>query len=326
MPSLLRTVGCWLALATGAVAAAGPIKGFVLTSYTPNGYDSDASDRSLTEMRALGVESVAIMFTWYMASITVTDILPDPLRTPTDTSIVRAIKKAQSLGMSVAYKPHIDLADDSWRAAIGLAYTTEAQWTAFFASYTAFLLHYADIAVANGVTLYNLGTEMESTHGREADWRAMIAAVRARMPPGSKLWLTPNYEAYVLPLPGYWLVRSPLSLQRGCGVTLQTTSFSHYFGEGTNIGPVHTSTGIVYRPHLVSPGGLSEHYLARAPVHPYPFHRFVAFWDVLDYLAVDMYQALGLKDDPEMNVTNIGWDIAKSGLVQFWNQTGANKT
>ena len=42
-----------------------------------------------------------------------------------------------------------------------------------------------------------------------------------------------------------------------------------------------------------------------------------------------MYEALALKDDPIANVTDIGWDIAKSGLVQFYEQqfnaTGVRK-
>ena len=186
------------------VVSAGPIKGYILTSYTANGYDSVGADNSLREMRALGVECVEIVFTWYLQTLNTTSIAPDLARTPSDHGIARMVKLAHSLNMSTAFKPHVDLVDDSWRAAIGVGYN-ESQWADFFGNLTAYLCHYADLAAANGVELFNLGTELEMTHERDADWRSVIAAVRQRAPQ-TKLWISPNYEYYVLPLPGYWFV------------------------------------------------------------------------------------------------------------------------
>lgn len=54
----------------------------------------------------------------------------------------------------------------------------ETQWGRWFASYTAFQTHYAALAEAEGCGLFLTGCEMTMTEHREAEWRALIAAVR----------------------------------------------------------------------------------------------------------------------------------------------------
>ena len=54
----------------------------------------------------------------------------------------------------------------------------ETQWSGWFANYTAFQTHYAALAEAEGCGLFLTGCEMTMTEHREAEWRALIAAVR----------------------------------------------------------------------------------------------------------------------------------------------------
>ena len=80
----------------------------------------------------------------------------------------------------MAFKAHVDfLKDDAhWRGEIGPAFTDE-DWSAWFASYTSYMLQMAQIAADEKVELFIVGTELITTEGREADWRSLIAKIRA---------------------------------------------------------------------------------------------------------------------------------------------------
>ena len=73
-------------------------------------------------------------------------------------------------------KPHVDVQDGTWRGE--LAPSDPAAW---FASYEAFITHYADIAEANDVELFSIGTEFVSLSGSgyAAYWNSVIDAVEA---------------------------------------------------------------------------------------------------------------------------------------------------
>ena len=184
-----------LALAAAAAARATPMNGFVLTSYTPGAYSAPPAAAALAEMAATNVRVVQVMATWYVANaVNATAIAPAPASSPTDADVLSAIGSARAAGLAVALKPHIDCADGVWRANIGTAFASEAQWGAFFASYTAFILHFAALAREGGALAgFNVGTELDGTHHREAEWRGVIAAVRGALP-GVPLWLGPNHS------------------------------------------------------------------------------------------------------------------------------------
>ena len=183
--------------AAAAAAATGDsrLRGFVYTSYSSGGFSANASDASLDDVAATGVQIVEIMWTYYVAnSVNATSIFA-ARNSPTDANVLHAIAAARARGLAVAMKLQIDCEDGVWRANIGTHFTSELQWTQWFANYTAALLHAADLARQAGpgaVAGFNVGTELDGTHGREAEWRAVIAAVRAALP-GVPLWLGPNW-------------------------------------------------------------------------------------------------------------------------------------
>jgi hypothetical protein len=55
-------------------------------------------------------------------------------------------------------------------------------WSAWFASYERFILHYARLAEANGFEAFAVGTELGGTTSRTADWKRLIARVREVYP------------------------------------------------------------------------------------------------------------------------------------------------
>ena len=197
-------------LPSGSLCAPSFREGFCYTTYSEGAFSSNASRAALSLLASpsVGVRSVEIMATQFVAnSVNATFIHPTGA-SPSDADVVAAIRDALSAGLTPILKPHIDCLDGVWRANIGTGFTSEAQWGAWFSNYTAFITHFAGLAAAHGATAaFNVGTELDGTHHREADWRGVIAAVRAVLPPPTKLWLGPNWEWKSVPgyqLVGFW--------------------------------------------------------------------------------------------------------------------------
>lgn len=158
-------------------------KGISYACWAPGLYSLPESDLSLAHLAETGAGWISLIVTAYQDNLESTRIAAGP-STPTDDDLVHAISRAHSLGLKVMLKPHLDLAKDPshWRGQIGQTYATEAEWTEWFASYRAFIEHYADLAAAEQAEQFCVGCELEATTWREADWRAVVAGVRSRYP------------------------------------------------------------------------------------------------------------------------------------------------
>ena len=154
-------------------------KGINYAAWYAGSYNTPAADQALRNLAATGANSLGLVVTQYMDSVDSTTIHPTAA-TPTDEDLRHVLAVAHSLGLRIMLKPHVDLANGTWRGTIGPAFPGEAQWQAWFASYRDFIGHYADLAQTGGADLLCIGTELLGTTGREADWRAIVAAVRAR--------------------------------------------------------------------------------------------------------------------------------------------------
>nr|WP_291380302.1 1,4-beta-xylanase [Demequina sp.] len=101
--------------------------------------------------------------------------------TVTDDEVVWAIREAKSLGQRVILKPILNVTDGTWRAHINffdVDVPCEPTWSQWFASYTAFIVHYAALAEAEGAEVFCVGCEMVQADRRADEWRALVAAVR----------------------------------------------------------------------------------------------------------------------------------------------------
>ncbi|MBD3354865.1 hypothetical protein GF361_02680 [Candidatus Woesearchaeota archaeon] len=164
-------------LSCSAYAAHNPDfqEGFTFTSWWYNDYYSSAASDSLDKLDVIGTDYIAVLVTQYMDDITSTDIYSDGTKTPSDGSIVQAIEKAHSRGMKVMLKPHIDVKTGDWRGDIN-----PSNWNTWFNNYAAFINHYADIAEANGVEIFVVGTELKSSASRLSDWQNVISGIKAK--------------------------------------------------------------------------------------------------------------------------------------------------
>ncbi len=171
----------WLAAAPAAHAATrGVEKGVSFTGYWNDSYVGSAPHASLRALRATGANWVMVLVTVYQDDIEATTISRTEPNTPIDASLRSIIGYAHHIGLKVMLKPQLDLLNDPthWRGQIGPDFT-DAEWTAWFASYDEQIVHYAQLAAATHCEQFSVGCELDSTVGHEAAWRQVIADVRA---------------------------------------------------------------------------------------------------------------------------------------------------
>ncbi len=134
---------------------------------------------SRQELTATGVNWAGVLVTWYMASADATEMTADVLRTPTDDAVRDAIRDLRARRLRVMLKPHVDVQDGTWRGTI-----RPRSASAWFASYRAFLAHYAAMAREEDVELFCVGTELATMSGaaHSAEWDAAIAETRRLFP------------------------------------------------------------------------------------------------------------------------------------------------
>jgi len=158
------------------------------------GYGSEASARTLDELRALGVRWVSLTPFGFMSGLESDAVRPlfDHVGGETDARIRAEIRAAHARGMSVQLKPHIWIRGGAWRARIDPG-GAEA-WTRWFASYRAWFLHYAHLAALERVEALVVGVELGSSVTQQPErWRALIREVR-RVFPGRLLYAA-NWDA-----------------------------------------------------------------------------------------------------------------------------------
>lgn len=161
-------------------AASLAYKGIAYAGWSAEGYSNASSDLALSHVAETGADWISLVVTAYQDTLASTTIYRTE-GTPTDEGLVRAMAAARALGLKVMLKPHIDLWRDPehWRGEIGTAFDAEDKWRAWFSSYRALLEHFAALAEAHGAGMLCVGTELEGTSRREAEWRSVIDAVRA---------------------------------------------------------------------------------------------------------------------------------------------------
>ncbi|RSK33972.1 hypothetical protein EI290_09720 [Hymenobacter metallilatus] len=97
-----------------------------------------------------------------------------------DRGIRLTAARARQHGIRTLLKPHLWLRNGgTWPGDIAM--TSEADWQQWFANYSRFILHYAQLAEASQIEALCIGTELEHASGptHEAAWRQLIRQIRA---------------------------------------------------------------------------------------------------------------------------------------------------
>jgi hypothetical protein len=170
--------GAVLALATGAAGAqaAPPLgfqRGITVGEWGRTGYEPVRTARLMrTLARTYHVNTVTLFVVWEQADATSTVVAPGYRTVPT-ANLVAAIRSAHAAGLRVILRPYVDVADGGWRG--GIVPSSPPTW---FASYTRFVLKYADLARRERVTGLVVASEMSALSSSADQWRALVARVR----------------------------------------------------------------------------------------------------------------------------------------------------
>ena len=167
-----------------AAAAAEPVRGVTLAHLWggQHGYGSDACRGQLDELSNLGANWVALCDFAYLDGVTNPTVRVGNGRGDSaGQDVKRTVADAHARGLKVMIKCHLWSREFGrgveWHGTIRMK--DEAEWAEFFGNYTAYVVAEAKVAQQSGADAVCVGVEMKSTSGREADWRRLVAAVRA---------------------------------------------------------------------------------------------------------------------------------------------------
>ncbi len=154
-------------------------KGISYVAWTKEGYRNANSIKSMRKLVSLGVEWICLITIWYQDRFDSTEIYPLNDKTPSDDSLLFAIRELHDLKFKIMLKPHLDLVESEgkWRGDIG--FENLSDWQAWFDSYSDFILHYASLAEQENVELFCIGTELSNAALTQPElWRDLIRKVR----------------------------------------------------------------------------------------------------------------------------------------------------
>lgn len=97
-----------------------------------------------------------------------------------DKGLIQTTQLAKQAGLKTMLKPHIWLMGRNTGKWVGdIEMQSEVQWQEWFASYSKFILHYAQLAEDQGIEALCIGTELYlPAVRREQDWRRLIRQIR----------------------------------------------------------------------------------------------------------------------------------------------------
>jgi hypothetical protein len=191
-------------------ALASEERGLVLPTWERNGYSSTDTAGALQGISSVGANWVQIVPTWYQPTSTASEIGPTD-SSVTDDDVRQVIGLARRDGLKVLLKPHVDSADGTRRTSI-----EPSDLEAWFRSYQAFIIHYADLAREQRVDQFSVGTELGGLSSDRDEWLAVIQQVRNHYE--GPLIYAANYDEYsdvtfwdaidLVGIDAYWSLKS----------------------------------------------------------------------------------------------------------------------
>lgn len=158
------------------------IKGYTYGFHTKRGaYQTKEAIQSQESLFELGINYICLAFPLHQKTYSSTEIFFDYRRDVTEKDLISVIDRAHQNGIKVCLKPMINCDDHVWRARIDFPdreYGKIDYWAEWFDHYTAFMLHYAEVAEDHGCEMLCIGCEMLGTERKEEYWRDLIHKVR----------------------------------------------------------------------------------------------------------------------------------------------------
>jgi hypothetical protein len=147
--------------------------------YRPDndGYGGAEARRQLDVLADMNLNWVAVTDHLYMPDLHRPELRGRQAR---PEAMTRFVTHARNRGIQVLFKPHIwsrsFWGGTTWHGSIEMR--SEADWQAFFKNYGDWIVEHARVAQAAGAGAFCVGTELQGTVHREAEWRELIRRVR----------------------------------------------------------------------------------------------------------------------------------------------------
>ena len=151
------------------------VQGFGALSEWNGQFSSASAKQAFQSIASLGSNSVELTVRIWTQSGTSNAVFAEPAKTESDASLLAGFQAAHDAGLSVLFKAALSTLNGTRVSSL-----SPSDVAAFFASYTAEIVHLATVAQAAGVEAFAIGNEMSSLSGAayRAYWVDLIADVR----------------------------------------------------------------------------------------------------------------------------------------------------
>jgi Ca2+-binding RTX toxin-like protein len=158
------------------VAGIFQVQGFGFKSDWNGEFATGAAHDAMAGLAATNANAISLVPRIFVETKTSNDVVSHPGKTESNANLAQAVADAHALGLSAMVRPVLSPLDGAGQ--MSLAPTNVA---AFFASYKAKILEYAEFAEQRGAEALSIGNELSSLSGAayRSYWVDIIEAVRA---------------------------------------------------------------------------------------------------------------------------------------------------
>lgn len=175
-----------------SAAALPPIAGIAVTPFSEDPGRGLTFDGMVDEIADAGATDLSLVVQWAQATVASNQIRPHPKETQDEAVLRRMMRRARARGLRILLFPIVWVEQRGpglWRGT--LRPENPAQW---WASYRAFILHFAELAAEEGAVALSIGSELGSLEGDVGRWRALAADVRGRF--AGRLVYSANWDHF----------------------------------------------------------------------------------------------------------------------------------
>ena len=148
--------------------------------------------QSVDAIAELGANTLLLVTPMFQDKVDSSEIRVNPAKCPTRDQLAAILDRAGDRGLQTILLPIVLIefpGEKDWRGVLRPA-DLEAWW----AQYERFIEYYLEIAVATGVDVFSVGSELNTTEGRLDRWRHIIDRVRQRF--DGRVTYTANWDRY----------------------------------------------------------------------------------------------------------------------------------
>ena len=148
--------------------------------------------QSVDAIAEVGANTLLLVTPMFQDKVDSSEIRINPQKCPTREQLTAILNRARGHGLQTVLLPIVLIefpGEKDWRGTL-----RPDDLDAWWASYERFVDYYLDIAVATGVDVFSVGSELNTTENQLDRWRQIIDRVRRRF--DGRVTYTANWDRY----------------------------------------------------------------------------------------------------------------------------------